>query len=381
MTLMAWLRWSLFGWLGWLGAVGALATAAGCGDDDGDDAVDMAAPDLGGTDAFTETDDAFTEMDDAFVETDAFTETDGGGGTALDTFEVDVATAKCAALFRCCDADSRERFFDQYSCIPGLSCAYEDQQDALPPADMDACVAVMQELDEVTFGTWLTETRAGNVDFDETAHAACLEDLATASCGDDLVAALEDITCFARIGGTTLGMVYEVEHTSFDRTAGVGEDCMTLYEEPYGTCDPEVAFCCVGGAGSCTTGGAGGDAGTCVAISTVDEECAQFPDQHCEPGLLCDPPSAIGETATCIAPTAPTALDEGDECLSESFESLGECTDSYCDNGSRTCEATLANGETCSSDPECTSGNCEVTSMGGPFVTRECADPSYCIGT
>ena len=70
-----------------------------------------------------------------------------------------------------------------------------------------------------------------------------------------------------------------------------------------------------------------------------------------------------------------------DDCLDDGFMSLGECTDSYCDNTSRRCEPTLANGETCDFDGQCTSGNCEVTSSGGPFVTRECADPSYCIGT
>lgn len=371
---MAWLRWVL---------IGGLALAVGCGDDDGDGdtpEVDMSVPEV---DAFMEGTDAFTEESDAFVEeTDAFTADEDGGTTssALATFETDVATAKCAALFRCCDEDSRTEFFAQYECFGGLACPYEDEQELIPPADMAACVTLMEALDEVTFGTWLTEARAGRVDFDGTAHAACLDDLATATCGDELTAALYDATCFARAAGTVFSDAQPIQHTSFDRTAGVGESCVTFFEEPYGSCDPEVAFCCVGGAGSCTTGG-DGETGSCVAVSTVGESCTQFPDQLCEAGLECPPPAGIGESSSCATPTPPAALDEGDECISESFESLGECVDSYCNNDTRLCAATLANGETCNADGECTSGNCAVTSGGGPFVTRECADPSFCIGS
>ncbi len=374
---MAWLRWVL---------VGGLALTVACGDDGGDTDtadVDMAAPDMG-TDAFTEETDAFTEEADAFTEeADAFVADEDGGSTAgaLDTFETDVATAKCAALFRCCDADSRTEFFGQYECFGGLTCPYEDQQEMIPPADMAACVTLMEALDEVTFGAWLTEARAGRVGFDPVAHQACLDDLSTAACGDELTAALYDATCFARTAGTVFSDAQPIQHASFERTAGVGDDCVTFFEEPYGSCDPEVAFCCVGGAGSCTTGGEGGQSGTCVAASDVGESCTQFPDQLCEAGLECQEPSAIGETSTCAAPTTPPALDEGDACLSESFESLGECMGSYCDSDTRQCEPTLANGETCSADPECTSGNCAVTSGGGPFVTRECADPTFCIGS
>lgn len=377
MTLMAWFRWSLFGWLGWLLAIGLLASAAGCGDDGGDDdTVDMGAPDAGQLDAFTPEDDAFTPDEDAFVP-----EEDGGTGDLLDSFESDVATAKCAALFRCCDEESREEFFSQYQCFPGLSCPYEDQQDMIPPADMAACVAVMEALDEVTFGTWLTETRAGRIDFDAASHQSCLDTLATATCGEALTEALYDPRCFARIGGTTVGETYEVERASFDRTAGVGESCVTLFEDPYGSCDPDVAFCCVGDSDNCSTGGEGGEAGTCVAVSSNGESCSQFPDQHCEPGLRCPPAAGIGEPSACEEPAAPMALDEGDTCLSDSFESLGECTDSYCDTETRQCEPTLSNGEMCDFDDQCASGNCEVTSGGGPFVTRECADPSFCIGS
>ena len=377
MTLMAWLRWSLFGWLG---LVGMLALATGCGDDDGDDSVDMAVEmDLGGTDAFMNEPDASAETDAFTAEPDA-SSADGGAGSALDNFETDVATAKCAALFRCCDSDSREQFFGQYECFPGLPCPYEDEQDMIPPADMGACVTLMQALDEVTFGTWLTETRAGRIDFDEASHQSCLDTLDTAACGDALSDALDDASCFARISSLPPGAAYAVEHGSFDRTAGVGDDCVTLFEDPYGSCDPELAFCCVGGAGSCTTGGPGGEAGSCVAISATGEACTQFPDQHCEPGLRCPPPASIGDTPECEEPPTLAALAVGDECVSATFETLGECTDSYCDSDTRLCTATRANGEDCNAGEQCTSGNCEV--MGTPpIVSRECADPTFCIGS
>ena len=362
-------------------------TMVGCGDDDGDDTTtpDMATTtDSGpmGEDAGPMDEDGGPMDEDAgpMDEDGGPMDEDGGPmGGALDTFEVDVATAKCAALFRCCDAASIEDFFGQYECFPGLTCPFEDEQALLPPADMAACVTVMQALDEVTFGGWLSETRAGRADFDEAAHQACLDELATAACGADLEAALYDGQCFARTASVEPYQPLGTQHVMFDRTAGVGDSCVTFYEERYGSCDPEVAFCCVGS--PCSVGGLGGDSGTCVAISGDGEPCSENPDaQLCSPDLRCPPAPGLGEPTFCetVAPPADLAL--GDTCLDDGFQPTGRCVGSYCDQASRTCTATLANGESCFADEECTSGSCAVVG-GGPFVMRECADPTFCVGS
>ncbi|MAQ18027.1 MAG: hypothetical protein CMN30_24920 [Sandaracinus sp.] len=352
----------------------------GCGDDDGDDGddvIDMSTPDGGQPD--------FGPMPDSFIELPDQGPPDLGddGGTpgGLDGFELEVATAQCAALFRCCDEDSIAEFFEQYTCFPGAPCSFMEQQEALPPTDMASCVAVNQALLGVIFGDALAATRGGEMTFDAAAYESCLGDLSSASCGADLEAVLYDGTCFAKdlpFPQTT----EQVKHGFFDRLGTPGDDCTSLYEDKYGTCDPEQAFCCLGGdEDACTIGGLGGESGSCVAVSGDGEACGGFPDEQvCAPDLACQLDDGSGAPVGCFVPAAPTPLDEGDPCISDTFEELGECQDSWCDFETRTCLMLKADGVECGQDQECVSGFCAV--MGTPpIVSRACGPRDFCTGT
>ena len=365
--------------LAWGSALAFTLVLGACGDDDGDGTdgvVDLGRVDSGAGDLGPTEDLGPDPEPDLGPGDDGGTEPSGLAG-----FEIAVATAKCAALFRCCDAASVDEFFGQYECFGGgLSCAFEDQQAALPPADMSACVAIMQELDAITLGEWVASARAGDIGFDPAVHTACLAQLDSATCGDEVQAALYDASCFGLDGLVPFGQ-RTLDHVMFERTAGVGDGCVSLYEDGYGSCDPAVAFCCVGDGGPCAVGGHGGEAGTCAASSAAGDECSEFPEpQLCSVSLRCAPGGSPVEPSICETVAPGVALAVGDACLSDSFESLGDCVDSYCDATSRVCTVTEPDGETCDTDEQCTSGNCAV--MGTPpIVSRQCAPETFCIGT
>lgn len=308
-------------------------------------------------------------------------ERDGGGtSTRLDEFELEVATAQCAALFRCCDAGSIDEFFGQYACIPGLPCPFEALQDRLPPNDSieeEECVPLMRELNAIApFGVWLAEARAGRVSIDEPSHAACLEALENASCGEEVQAALYDARCFARLAAADPYGPARVDHVSFARTAGVGDPCVTVPEDPYGTCDPEVAFCCVRASEEepCSTDGEG-EAGTCVGVASLGEACSFFPAQPCAPGLHCPPGADIEDPTFCAEPND-TPLDTGDVCL-EQFQPIGVCPETdYCDFATERCQTKKALDESCEADEQCESGECG----GDPLEGFTCRTPTFCVG-
>ncbi len=352
----------------------------GCGDDDGDDGddvVDMATPDGGQPDFGPDTDAFITIPDQGPPDLGD----DGGTPGGLDGFELEVATAQCAALFRCCDEDSIAEFFGQYTCFGGVPCPFEDQQTSLAPVDMEACVAVNRELLQITFGDALAAARGGEMGFDVGAYETCLDDLGTAACGEDLSAALYDSSCFAKNADTSV-VAEQVKHDYFERTGVAGDDCTSLYEDNFGTCAPDQAFCCIGGdEAACDVGGLGGESGTCVAVSEDGEPCTDSPDdQLCAAGLACQRNDGSGRPLGCFVPEPATPLAEGDECIDEPFQVVGECQDSYCDDVSRACAPLLEDGVECGLNDQCVSGFCAV--MGTPpMVERACGPRDFCTGT
>ncbi|MEM9068175.1 MAG: hypothetical protein AAGE52_06695 [Myxococcota bacterium] len=305
-----------------------------------------------------------------------------GGG--LEAFEITVAEAQCAAIFRCCNDESVTRFFSVYRSIPGLPSPFEALQDRIPPdatLDEASCVSLMQDLNNVApFGTWLVEARAGRVGFDEAAYAGCLNDLATTSCGRELIDVFNDTSCFAYLDSRGLGdpAVGNVARAMFPRTAGVGDPCVAPEDssaDAYGTCAPETAFCCFRESPADDCGPAGAAPGECVAAGAIGETCNAFPPQPCVPGVRCRAGASIEDPSMCVE-AATGALAVGDTCA-EAFVPLGVCTDGFCDaGGTDQCVALKANGDACVGGAECTSGNCA-----GEIGERVCADFDFCAGS
>lgn len=272
------------------------------------------------------------------------------GEVALDrTTMIPLAAARlCAALDRCCDADSQERFFAPWVALE----TFNDLDPRLPPAadlSADECPPLVEELLlRRPFGAWLAAVDRGLVTLDLAAAEQCLSEL-QAGCGATLGDALLDATCFALgppAGGVEQRRMFERKSASGPCTAlddGVGGLL-------YGTCDPTLAFCCVGD--ECAFP-AIGDEGTCVAVTATGGACSMLPLQLCATGASC------GMDDRCHA-EGDAALALGAECIDDDFVLLGECVDGFCDVGnSDTCLPTVPLGEACDQPARCQTGLCE----------------------
>lgn len=308
---------------------------------------------------------------------------DAAVGGRLDDFEETVAAAQCAALFRCCDEASLVEFFAPYRPLDGFARPFDALAPRIPPEATlteESCVGLMRDLNDIApLGSWLAEARALRVGFDEAAYDACLESLATASCGLELAAVFSDTTCFAYQDRSVIDPTapVPVARAFFERTRGVGETCVGLEDpgtDPWGSCDPTVAFCCFRASPDEGCGvGSVGASGDCAPIAGEGDECSAFPALLCGPGLRCRPGASIDDPSTCVVPaSAPLGL--GEAC-SAGFEPLGVCTDGFCDAaGTETCTARRADTEPCSIDDECASGHC-----GGSSADRVCAAFDFCV--
>jgi hypothetical protein len=286
-----------------------------------------------------------------------------GPDPRLATLIPDAAAAVCGALFRCCDTESVVRYFEPYT----LNDALAEFAPRLPPLaelSAEACPAVVADmLTVMPFGGWVEAALAGYVRLVPQAFDACLEALETAACGDDVTAALFDSTCFW-IAPPSGG---EEQRTLFARTGVEGTPCRSLNDGFggvfFGTCDPDVAFCCYGEAGACDFPEGASSEGTCRTAGAEGDACNQFPLQLCRTGLDC------AEDGVCRAP-AQAPLAAGDPCIDERFNLLGECVDAYCDvfDTSR-CVPRRADGEACRGADECLSRAC---------LEGACGDPRFC---
>ena len=157
----------------------------------------------------------------------------------------------------------------------------------------------------------------------------------------------------------------------FRRTQGVGATCTALTDGVgsalYGTCNPDVAFCCARRDGGTDCAFPSEDAqGECTAVSGPGEACTAFPLQLCATGATCD-----SATDTCVVEST-SRLELGQTCVTPNFTPLGECEVGWCDVlGSRACEPARPDGQACQGASECASGACE---------SGTCRSSTFCRG-
>lgn len=296
---------------------------------------------------------------------------DGGSGgddaLPIDDLVGEAAAAWCDAVLRCCDGADQAWAFSGWAADARLS----HLAGRFPPdvtLDAESCTALVSEAwPELWLGDWLEAHEAGLVGYDGAEAEACIAELADATCGDPVLDAMFDGTCFgsaAPAGGAEQRRVFERTATDGD-CAPIADGFGGLY---YGSCDPAAAFCCVDDGGDCTPYPLPGDVGTCVPASAVGETCSALPPlQLCQTGLEC-------VQGRCEAP-ATDALGVGDACYdSSSYTLLGDCADSWCDLfGSGACEPLKSDDEACGGAEECASGFCDPT-------TLTCAVDDTCDG-
>lgn len=275
----------------------------------------------------------------------------------------DAAEAVCAALFRCCDEAGLRAYFDPFAASEHLA----EYADRLPP-DAAACPALLAEMwDRTALGSWVEAVRAGLVRIDGAALEACHGALSQASCGEPLLGALFDASCFwlqPPAGG-------EHQRRVFVREAAEGAACRPVRDGFgglfYGTCDPESAFCCYApDGGDCGFPEGEAPEGVCRTARQAGEACSQVPVDLCRTGLEC------GGDDTCHEPDT-TPLQVGEPCIDERYELLGICQGAWCDVlDTGLCQTPRADDEPCVGAEECVSlycfeGRCRpLTLCGGP---------------
>ncbi len=350
----------------WVGALGLLVLLA-CGDDDAptDAGTSDGAVDDGGGDGGLDAD-----LTDAGPLDDAETPDATAPPSRLSTLIDEAAAAVCAGLTRCCDDDAMAQFFG--AIVEGET--FESFRPRVPPMASlteEQCGDVLAEIYAIRpFGDWVDAASRGEVDFVESELDACLSELEDAACGAELASRLFDGECLGFVapnGG-------ESQRRIFERTRTAGDACDPISDGLgagfYGTCDPNVAFCCYRAPGSEDCGfPVSGAVGTCAEAAAAGEPCAygSLPLRLCQTGLYCN------DAGRCEA-EATEPLDVGDECASAGFDILGQCTDSFCDLlGTRLCTARKANGESCSNAEECSGGECSGT-------PRICRTSTFCAG-
>ena len=286
-------------------------------------------------------------------------------GLPLSELIPQAAAALCQGLIGCCDMNDHEAFFLYFLNNP----RYEEILDQLPPTvalTEESCTGMMETvLTTAPFGRWVEQVNEGRVSYHGEAAQTCLDTLNNAQCGGEFLSALNDGTCLSAyppFGG-------ESQRKMFSRTAPVGSDCVALSDGQgavvYGTCDPNVAFCCVRREdGSCKLADTG-DVGECVAVSERGEACSILPTvQVCRTGDECG-----YESGTCEAASEFIDVQEGETCA-EGFDFFGNCINSYCDLGaSNLCIPLKADGETCTFAEECVNGAC---------VDQVCGPDNFC---
>ena len=274
-------------------------------------------------------------------------------------FVTAVSSAICDAMFRCCDGNSHEWFFQAWRDNALVS----DRVAEMPPnmlLNVESCPALVADLMvETWLGGWMSTVSDGMVELDLLQAGNCLDELRNATCGDPLRAALTDRTCFS-VSAPSGGL----EQRRFVRRTSIeGADCRPIGDGfgglYYGSCDSTRAFCCVPDeTGSCSAYPVVGDVGTCQAITPDGESCSQEPPlQMCQTG-----PSCV--EGVCV-PNATAPLSVGEVCYEQStYSLLGECDEGWCDLfGSQECESPKAESEPCFMADECDSDWCDPSTQ------------------
>lgn len=280
-----------------------------------------------------------------------------GEGLPIDALIDDAAAAWCDAVLRCCDGEDQAWAFAGWredARIAHLSGRFP------PDVTLDAasCTAVVSEAwPELWIGDWLEAHGSGLVGYDGAEADACIAELEVAACGDPVIDAMFDGTCF----GSSAPAGGDQQRRVFERTATEGT-CVPIADGfgglYYGSCDPSEAFCCIDAGTGCSPYPVPGDVGDCVPASGLGEACDALPPmQLCETGLECI-------EGRCEA-ISYEALALGEACYdSSNFSLLGLCEDSWCDLfGSAACEPLKADGDACFGGEECVSGYCDPASL------------------
>ena len=284
------------------------------------------------------------------------------------TIRMQMAKGICTQILNCCDATSQEQYFANYANHTALS----EYQSLLPPQatlSEEECPQLIAEMmDKTWLGSWNEVLTKGEVVFEESAFASCLNELETASCGEELTEALFDGTCFgfrAPEGGEKQRSYLSRTHTSGMSCQPIADGLGGLY---YGSCDPTESFCCIASENGCDPFPTLSDVGTCQSSSKEGESCSiEEPIQLCSTGFDCDYTSN-----TCIRPNT-QLLQQGDVCYHPStYEVLGDCENSWCDLfGSSQCEPLKTEGEECIFPESCASQYCD-------HDTSTCSANQFC---
>jgi hypothetical protein len=313
----------------------------------------------------------------------------GGGASGGGSFELppadlqaQVARATCDALLRCCTTQedlvtyfrfisSSERMGRLASLIPRVP----------PNATVTAanCESLMTDVfAAVAVGPWTSAIDAGFLGFNSSASRTCLNNLSTATCGQKVRDALFDSKCFglAPPQGGAEQRTFVVRSSGAVSCGPVTDGFGALF---YGTCDPQVAFCCFpdarldGGCGLPTS------IGTCEPVAPIGATtCRDSPPPFklCASGVECT-------TTGCKRTDA--MLTQGALCFDRQTTSiLGDCVSSWCDVlGSGKCEPFKAAGSSCSGGEECETRACLVPRAADGGITdggAVCGVNRLCVG-
>ena len=280
----------------------------------------------------------------------------------------ELSAAVCERLTSCCNGTDQNEFFSNFLDDERLA-ELAPRMPPNAPLTPESCPGLLEELyPKIWLGSWLERVDAREVIFKVDEAEVCMEELKSASCGQEVRDALFDTTCFSNLppGGG------EEQRTFFSRLPRFDEACAPIRDGfgglYFGSCNPSRSFCCVAADeldGGCTPFPVPGKTGTCKPTSALGQSCNDMPLQLCETGLFCD-----DDSYTCqVDSYAPLAL--GDSCMDESFTLLGECIDSYCSWDDGVCLNLKAKGQTCNYSFECSSDFCDVD-------TRTCSNDPRC---
>jgi len=289
--------------------------------------------------------------------------------TALMQLLDSIVNETCDAVYRCCNENDKIQFWNPLATHPALEEEFASQ---LPPRNVisaDECPVILKKIYEIRpFGPWIQAAQSNDVVYNENAAKTCLEELRSASCGEEVIKHLFDGTCF----GFSPPYGGESQRKVFSRVKNSGDICTPIADgvggQFYGTCDPVESFCCIPhpeNNSECMISTLG--EGTCRSASQAGESCGIVPQlQLCASGLECD-----SANNTCYeAIYSPLSL--GTPCYdANKYSLLGSCVDSFCDIfGTNNCETMKEVGESCTGAEQCVSNQCEV---------GVCAEFSFCI--
>ncbi|MBS2017609.1 MAG: hypothetical protein JST00_32320 [Deltaproteobacteria bacterium] len=261
-------------------------------------------------------------------------------GAEIDAFDAALASAICGRLSACCAAADRNAFFGQFQSPP---------YDLKAPPSTTECAATLTAQLGKLHKKWAGSAALGRVTFDASRAKACVASMNGAACGVPLATALYDRACLGTRGNEV-----------FKKVTPLGAACDDIKDGTFfGECDPTKGFC--------------GTSKKCEPWRKTGEDCGFTPTRmFCAPDLSCEggTPSKPGK---CSA--APIMRNLGEPCGAPTGP-LELCNAGlYCEESTKKCAATKADGAACQFDDECTTFHPYSCS---PFGGGTCGANSYC---